>query len=72
MMQLSPWIQEYVAFARKVPGELVRDDEMRLNAAGVRARDVIGQGLQSLMRFRRGMRSREQQRVVRGSAQPLE
>jgi hypothetical protein len=71
MMQLALRIQEYLAFASQVLGELVWDDEVRSDAAGVRAHGRIGQGLQSLVRFRCCVRAGEQQHVVRGSAQSL-
>ena len=67
MMQLSPRIQEYFALACQVPGKLVRDDQVRFDAVGVRAHGCIGQGLQALMRFRRRERACEQHQVVRGS-----
>ena len=34
MMQLAPRIQEYLAFAGQVLGQLVRDDQVRFDAAG--------------------------------------
>ena len=65
MMQLAPRIQEYFAFAGQVLGELVRDDQVRFDAVRVRAHGCIGQGLQSLVRFRRRERTCEQHHVVR-------
>ena len=72
MMQLAPRIQKYFAFAGQVLGELVRDDQVRFDAAWMRAHSCIGQGLQSLVRFRRRVRTCEQHQVVRGSPQSLE
>src|SRR5262245_35327824 len=76
MMQLALGIQEDFAFAGQVPseidGQLVRDDEMRLDTAGMGAPGGLRQGLQPLMRFRRRVRPGEQQHVVRRSAQSLE
>ena len=67
MMQLAPRIQKFLALACQVLGQLVGDDQVRFDAVRVRAHGCIGQGLQSVVRFRRRERTCEQHQVVRGS-----
>ena len=66
MMELAPRIQKYFALACQVLRQLVRDDQVRLDAVRVRAHGCIGQGLQASVRFRRRERTCEQYEVVRG------